>query len=222
MDNDKKKRKHFITVGEASILTGLDIQTIRKMADKASIICYRTPSGQRRIDLQSVQKLCSCSNVDKEKSEIQKKNYVYARVSTKKQVDDLSRQVEYLRKPEFIDYDVIKDIGSGINFKRKGLSTILDACLQRNIGEIVIAHRDRLYRFGYELIDSLVTKSGGKITVLEHSDNKTCEQELTEDLLSIIHVFSCRQMGKRSYSNRKNKNIENKVFPNNKTENNTR
>ena len=73
MDNDKKKRKHFITVGEASILTGLDIQTIRKMADKASIICYRTPSGQRRIDLQSVQKLCSCSNVDKEKSEIQKK-----------------------------------------------------------------------------------------------------------------------------------------------------
>ena len=221
MDNDKKKRKHFITVGEASILTGLDIQTIRKMADKASIICYRTPSGQRRIDLQSVQKLCSCSNVDKEKSEIQKKNYVYARVSTKKQVDDLSRQVEYLRKPEFIDYDVIKDIGSGINFKRKGLSTILDACLQRNIGEIVIAHRDRLCRFGYELIDSLVTKSGGKITVLEHSDNKTCEQELTEDLLSIIHVFSCRQMGKRSYSNRKNKNIENKDLPDRKTESNT-
>lgn len=81
----------------------------------------------------------------------------------------------------------------------------MDSCLQNNIGEVVITHKDRLCRFGYELIESLVNKAGGKITVLENSREKTSEQELTEDLLSIIHVFSCRQMGKRSYSNRKDK-----------------
>jgi putative resolvase len=186
----KKKEKDFVTVGQAAILTGLDIQTVRKMADKASILCYRTPSGQRRINVQSVQKLCSVSHHDKEKLEIQRKNYIYARVSTSKQLDDLSRQIEFLQRPEFSMYDTIKDIGSGINFQRKGLATILESCIHQNIGEIVVAHRDRLCRFGFELIDKLVTMAGGKITVLDNSNDKTCEQELTEDLLAIIHVFS--------------------------------
>jgi predicted site-specific integrase-resolvase len=210
----KKEERNFVTVGKAAFLTGLDIQTIRKMADNSSILCYRTPSGQRRINVQSIQKLCSMSNSNKEKSNIQKKNYLYARVSTSKQLDDLSRQVEFLQRPEFSEYDVIKDIGSGINFQRKGLATILESCIHKNIGEVVIAHRDRLCRFGFELIDKLVTMAGGKITVLDNSNNKTCEQELTEDLLAIIHVFSCRQMGKRSYSNRKIKNEKDKNLSN--------
>lgn len=217
-EKNEIESKRFVTVREAAKFAGLDIQTIRKMADNSSILCYRTPSGQRRIDMQSIQKLCHCPIIDKKDSEIQKQNYIYARVSTKKQLDDLSRQVEFLRRPEFAEYNVIKDIGSGINFERKGLETILDSCLQRNVGEIVIAHRDRLCRFGFSLIDKLVTKSGGKITVLENSNNKTCEQELTEDLLSIIHVFSCRQMGKRSYANRKVKISENQNLSNKKSE----
>lgn len=187
------------------------------MADKASILCYRTPSRQSRIDVQSIQKLYTVSILDKEKSKIQKQNYIYAQVSMSKQLDDLSRQVEFLQRPEFFEYDVIKDIGSGINFQRKGLATILESYIYRNVGEIVIAHRDRLCRFGFELINKFVTMAGGKITVLDNSNNKTYEQELTEDLLAIIHVFSCRQMGKRSYSNRKNKsekdkNLFNKVL----------
>jgi hypothetical protein len=74
--------------------------------------------------------------------------------------------------------------------------------MQGTIGELVVAHRDRLCRFGFELIEYIVEKSGGKITVLEHDSNKSSEQELAEDLLSIVHVFSCRQMGKRTYTNR--------------------
>jgi putative resolvase len=201
--NDQKQ-KRFVTVGEAARLTGMEVQTIRKMADQASISSYKTPSGHRRLDIQSIQEFCSNVVHDKEKSIIQKKNFIYARVSSKKQVDDLSRQLEYLKRPEYSSYTVITDIASGINFKRKGLSTLLEACLQGTIGEVVVAHRDRLCRFGFELIEQLVCKAGGKITVLDNSnDNKTSEQELTEDLLSIIHVFSCRQMGKRSYATRK-------------------
>jgi predicted site-specific integrase-resolvase len=91
-------------------------------------------------------------------------------------MDDLSRQLEYIKRPEYTSYTVITDIASGINFKRKGLSTILDACLQNNIGELVIAHRDRLCRFGFELIEQLVSKAGGTIKVLESDNHKSQEQ----------------------------------------------
>jgi excisionase family DNA binding protein len=213
-----EKQKMFVSVGEAARLTGLEAQTVRKMADEASITCYRTPSGQRRINIQSIQTFVSNNISDKEKSSLQKQNFIYARVSTKKQMDDLSRQLEFLRKPEYTTYTVVTDIASGINFKRKGLSTILDCCLQKRIGEVVVAHRDRLCRFGFDLIEQLVSKAGGKIVVLEDSNNKTSEQELTEDLLSIIHVFSCRQMGKRSYANRKSKDTEDKNLSNKQAE----
>ena len=128
-------------------------------------------------------------------------------------MDDLARQTEYLqqRRPEYASYISITDVASGINFKRKGLQTILDACLQGTIGELVVAHRDRICRFGFELIESLVQKAGGKITVLDNDGNKNTEQELAEDLLSIVHVYSCRQMGKRSYTNRAIKINQNTV-----------
>ena len=216
-----QQQKRFVKVGEAARLTGLEVQTVRKMADNSSIVGYKTPSGQRRLDIQSIQKFCSNVVHDKEKSTIQKENFIYARVSTKKQLDDLSRQIEYLKRPEYSNYRIITDIASGINFKRKGLSTILEACLQKTIGELVVAHGDRLCRFGFELIETLVSKAGGKITVLDDTNNKTSEQELAEDLLAIVHIFSCRQMGKHSYTNRKVKDTKDKTSPNDRTKENT-
>ena len=215
--NKENEKKKFISVGKAASIAGLDPQTIRKMADNSSIMCYKTPSGQRRINFQSLQELCSSNVFNKEKSIVPKTNFIYARVSTKKQMDDLSRQLEFLKRPEYVDYTVITDVASGINFHRKGLSTLLDTCLQGNIGELVVAHRDRLCRFGFELFEQLVSKAGGRITVLQKGDDKTSEQELSEDLLAIIHVFSCRQMGKRSYASRKGKNIKDKNLPNKQT-----
>ena len=138
-------------------------------------------------------------------------------------MDDLLRQTEYLqqRRPEYASYVSITDVASGINFKRKGLQTILDACLQGTIGELVVAHRDRLCRFGFELVESIVRKAGGQITVLDNDGNKSGEQELAEDLLSIIHVYSCKQMGKRSYSNRVSKSSQNQVETQLSSENNS-
>jgi putative resolvase len=198
MDGEDKK---YVTVGRASQLTGISAQTIRKMADNASIPCYRTPTGQRRISVQGLQAMCDGTSAVSEEPEVQKTNYLYTRVSTKEQLDDLSRQLEFLQRPEYSDYTVIQDVGSGINFKRKGIKTLLDSCLQGTLGEVVIAHRDRLCRFGFEIFEYLVSRAGGKITVLDDSQDKSCEQELTEDLLSII-----QHMGKRSYSTRKTKN----------------
>jgi len=207
MLNAKEKEKQFVSVKYASILTGLDKQTIRKFFDNKKINGYKTPTGQRRIDRQGLQAMC-CGGIDDETIQVSaRENFLYARVSTKKQLDDLARQVEYLKRSEYADYTLIQDIGSGINFKRKGLQTILDSCIQRNVGEVVVAHRDRLSRFAFDLIHQLITKAGGTLTVLNCDRNKSSEYELAEDLLSIIHIFNCRQMGKRSYKRREKEKI---------------
>lgn len=212
-----EKEKKFITIQEASLLSGLSKQTIRKMADLSQINSYKTPSGQRRINKSSLQAMCNINISNKSIKICSKQNFLYTRVSTKKQMDDLSRQVEYIKRPEYINYVVISDIGSGINFKRKGLQTILDACLQGVIGEVVIAHRDRLCRFAFELIESIINKAGGKLTVLENNNNTSTEDELSQDLLSIIHIFNCRQMGKRSY--KRNKELPKETIENNENTN---
>ena len=121
-------------------------------------------------------------------------------------MDDLNRQIAYIqdKRREYITYTVISDIASGINFKRQGLSTILDSCLQRCIGDVVIAHRDRLSRFGFDLIQILIEKSGGRLIVIDEEQMQSTEQELAEDLLSIVQIYCCRQMGKRRYCKEKN------------------
>lgn len=208
-----EKEKKYLTVQEASLYTGIGIQTIRKMADAQKISCFKTESGHRRINRESLQKLCNSSLPVEDPIEIQqpesvRENYLYTRVSSRKQVDDLSRQIEYVKRPEYIDYILIQDVGSGINFKRKGLQTILDSCIRNTIGEVVVAHKDRLSRFGFDLIESIVNKGGGKITLLDVPENRSSEQELADDLLSIVHIFSCRQMGKRSYKRNQEVSIQ--------------
>jgi predicted site-specific integrase-resolvase len=177
------------------------LRTCSLFADNEKVKSYKTLSGQRKFDKLSLEEMCSSVSTSSKTSVVERTNIIYARVSSKKQLDDLSRQVEFIkgRRSEYASYKLVTDIASGINFKRKGLETILDACVQNNIGEVVVAHRDRLSRFGYDLIELLVKKAGGSITVIDDERNKTSEQELSEDLLSIIHIYSCRQMGKRSY-----------------------
>ena len=201
----------FITIFEAARITGLSYQTIRKLGDQQKIQCFKTPQGgHRRFNKQDLERFCGSSINRLQIAEGEKCNFIYTRVSSKKQLDDLSRQIEYIQqRTEYASYTVISDVASGINFKRKGLQTILDSCIQGTIGEVVVAHRDRLSRFGFDLIKLITEKAGGSITVLDDEQNKSTEQELAEDLLSIVHIYSCRQMGKRSYNRaRKNKQLE--------------
>jgi predicted site-specific integrase-resolvase len=213
---DAKTRKEFITPGQASKLSGLDIQTIRRLVDDKKIASFVAPSGHRRINTKSFQELLSNVSNDEELEVSKKENFLYTRVSTKKQMDDLSRQIEFVRRPIYSEYTLITDIGSGINFKRKGLQTLLDRCLQGRIGEVVIAYRDRLCRFGFELIESLIKKAGGKVTIIGTTDEEIDEsKELADDLLAIVTIFSCRQMGKRSYSSKRRQTQvdKNKIVP---------
>lgn len=198
----------YISIRRASEICGLCPQTLRSLAAEDKIEHYKTPSGQRRFNRIAVEKMCNVNYVDGKPFEIKRENFIYARVSSKKQQDDLVRQLEYIKSKDtkYLTYTLIQDIGSGINFKKRGLQTILDACVKKSIGEIVVAHRDRLCRFGFDLVKSIVEKSGGIITVIDDEQHKSSEQELSEDLLSIVQIYSCKQMGKRRYTIKKSEN----------------
>ncbi len=194
MNEQKEDGRMFISIREAVAITGLCNQTLRKLADQNKIKTYKTMSGQRKFDKKSLQEMCNPSVVVSTNEDNTKQNFIYTRVSSKNQLDDISRQIEFIKtkNTEYNLYTIISDIGSGINFKRKGLSTILECCMKQNIGNIVITHKDRLSRFGFDLIDIIVQKSGGKIIIIDDEKNKSTEQELSEDLLSIVHIYSCK------------------------------
>jgi len=114
----------------------------------------------------------------------------------------LERQISFFTS-KYPDYIIISDYGSGLNFKRKGLKTIITEAIKGNIKELVVTHKDRLCRFGFELIESIIKEySNGKIMVLDKGETSP-EKELINDIISIITVFSSRLYGLRSHSDKK-------------------
>ena len=164
--------------------------TLRQYADSGKIAAIRTPSGQRRYDIDSFVGSC-----------VEQRVICYCRVSSPSQREDLQRQVEYMSQ-RYPEAEIVKDVGSALNYKRKGLKSILGRILRGEKFKIVVAHKDRLARFGFELIEWLVTELGNELVVLNDTI-KEPERELTEDLLTIIHVFSCRLYGLRNYKSKK-------------------
>ena len=142
----------------------------------------------------------------------EQKKYIYCRVSSNKQKEDLDRQVKYLEE-KYPSHTVVKEIASGLNFKRKVLQRILDEVIRGSVKEIVVAHRDRLCRIAWEHFLWLFKHCGTTIVVDSEDAHLSPETELAEDLLSIIHVFSCRHYGqRRKYTTRRvsENNEENK------------
>ena len=129
----------------------------------------------------------------------------YCRVSSHKQKDDLDRQIENVRmyllaqgKP----FEIISDIGSGINYKRSGLTELLDRINGNEVEKVVILYKDRLARFGFEIIEYLASLHGCDIEIIDNTQ-KTEQEELVEDLVQIITVFSCKLQGKRAHKAKK-------------------
>jgi predicted site-specific integrase-resolvase len=165
---------------------GLHPNTLRKYADEGKIKTIKNEAGQRLFDVQSYVNGSTRTSF-----------VCYCRVSSVKQRDDLVRQVIYMQSL-YPEAEIVRDIGSGLNFKRKGLRSLLDRLMRGDQLTLVVAHRDRLARFGFDLIQYMVEQNGGKIVVLDSTVHSP-ESELTQDLLSILHVFSCRMHGLRKY-----------------------
>jgi predicted site-specific integrase-resolvase len=166
---------------------GLHPNTLRKYADEGKIDSIRNSAGQRLFNVESYT----------QKNKKTQLTLCYCRVSSAKQKDDLARQVAFMQK-QFPNAEIIQDVGSGLNFKREGLRILLERLLCGNQLTIIVSHRDRLCRFGFDLIEYLVHKNGGTIVVLNKMEHSP-QQELTSDLLAILRVFSYRMHGLRTY-----------------------
>ena len=194
----------WVATKQACEFYGVSGNTIRRWGDEGRIECKRIPSGLRRF-------LIHPYGSSPVKNEPKKQCFVYARVSSHKQKADLERQVKYLLD-KYSDYIVVKDIGSGLNNKRRGFLKLLEQSNRGEVKEIVVSSKDRMSRFGFDLVEWLFLQNNTKLVVLDN-DDKSPEQELTEDILSVLQVFACRHFGKRKYTiNRNQKNQVEAVF----------
>lgn len=141
-----------------------------------------------------------------------RKNIIYCRVSSSNQKLDMKSQKEFLvdftRDAGISIDDIYTDIGSGMNFKRKSFLKLLNEVQNNEIESVTIAHKDRLCRFGYDLLENIFEKYNVKINLI-NDDRLSPEQELCQDLTSIVHVFSSRLYGLRKYKNKIKKMCEN-------------
>jgi predicted site-specific integrase-resolvase len=192
----------YYPIGKFAELIGKSIQTLRNW-DKKGIFKphHVTCSGRRYYSQEQLNHFLGIQN----KKQSTKKVIGYCRVSSNKQKDDLERQIENVKTYMYAkgyQFEIIQDIGSGINYNKKGLTQLINMITNSEIDKIVILYKDRLVRFGYELIENLCEKYNVTIEVID-STIKTEEQELVEDLIQIVTVFSCKLQGKRAHKAKK-------------------
>ena len=188
-----------MAITEAAKFLGVDISTLRRWEDEGKIKPERTRGGHRRYDKDE---LLSLSN----KRKNIKLTIAYARVSSSDQKEDLKRQINNVSSyciARGYQFKVISDLGSGLNYYKKGLIELLDLICSNEIERIVINYKDRLIRYGYEIIEEVCKHHNVSIEVINHTDDKTYEEELVEDVLSIITVFSSRLYGSRSHKTKR-------------------
>jgi hypothetical protein len=187
---------------EAARLLQVSKQTRLNWNRDGLIRSYQTKGGHHRYRRSDLLARLSPEQPPSNTPEAQRKRIAYCRVSTPSQREDLERQVEWFRS-NYPDHEIIRDIGSGINFKRKGFNTLLDLAIQGHLQEVVVTHKDRLCRFGYDFFERIIQDySNGQIVVLNQGETSP-EKELINDLLSIITVFSSRLYGLRSHQLKK-------------------
>jgi len=190
----------LVGIHEAAGALGVSPITLRRWEESGRITCTRTDGGHRRYDL-SVLRPDSFRKNDDCRTTV-----AYARVSSHDQKDDLERQKQVLElycARQGWTFEVIADLGSGMNYHKKGLKRLLSAILDGSVGRLVIAHKDRLLRFGAELVFAICEAKQVEIVILNQGEDTTFEEDLAKDVFEIITVFSARLYGSRSRKNKK-------------------
>lgn len=194
----------LIAIGQASKLLGVTIQTLRNW-DKQGLLKPDeiTKGGSRRYKLESLKRI----NKNIKFNADNLKTIAYARVSSHDQKDDLIRQVQvlelYCAKAGF-NYEIIQDLGSGMNYYKKGLTKLLNLILEGQVKRLVLTHKDRLLRFGAELVFAICEAKEVEVIIINKGDESIkFEEELAKDVLEIITVFSARLYGSKSNKNKK-------------------
>lgn len=194
--------RKLVPIQEAAQALGVSTQTLRRWEREGKLIAdERTAGGRRRYDLARLQPE-RFRTID----QAARRTVAYARVSSHDQKDDLERQKQVLGlycAQQGWTFEVIADLGSGMNYHKKGLKKLLEAIIDGQIGRLVITHKDRLLRFGAELVFAICEAKQVEVVILNQGEDTTFEEDLAKDVLEIITVFSARLYGSRSRKNQK-------------------
>ncbi len=196
----------IISIGQAAKLLGVHVQTLRNWEKSGKLKPDSiSPGGTRRYNSDTIMRISG-----KELPQIEKDDRVtiaYARVSSQDQKEDLKRQAQVLElycAEHGYKYELITDLGSGMNYYKKGLTALISRILDDGVKRLVLTHKDRLLRFGAELIFSICEAKGVEVVIINRGEEKASfEEDLAKDVLEIITVFSARLYGSRSGKNRK-------------------
>ena len=187
------------SIGKFAKEIGVTTQTLRNWHNGKILIPAKVTKGGTRYysDKQIVEYLNGSL-----KTELDKKIVIYIRVSSTSQKDDLKNQIEFLKQftnaKGWIVENVLTDIGSGLNFKRKNWNALLKRIQNYEISKVVVAHKDRFLRFGFEWFEDFLSEHNCELVVV-NNEALSPQEEMVQDLISIIHTFSCRIYGLRKY-----------------------
>ncbi len=174
---------------------GRSTATIRRWEREGKLVAKRLPSGHRYFDESDVRAMMGAAPEKRE-------TVVYCRVSSAGQKDDLASQVAamemYCRAAAIPVDQWVQEVGGGMNFKRKHFLSIVDRIQRGEIAKLLVAHKDRLMRFGFDLFHHIAAENGCEVVVV-NQESLSPQQEMVEDLMAIVHTFSCRLYGMRKY-----------------------
>ncbi|EGK90473.1 IS607 family transposase [Microcoleus vaginatus PCC 9802] len=185
-----------LTITEAAKIKGVSASTLRRWEAEGKLIPERTANGHRRYDLAHLLGLKPNGAL----------TIAYARVSSHDQKDDLDRQKQVLElfcASHGWQFQIIDDVGSGVNYSKRGLQHLIRAIADNQVERLVLTHKDRLLRFGCELIFNLCEHFGTEVVIINQTENATCDEDLGKDILEIITVVSARLDGSRNPKNKR-------------------
>ncbi len=190
-----------VRISQAAKELGVSVDTLRRWEVAGKIEVERTLGGHRRYDLAKLR------GVVPRQAPSPRLTLAYARVSSRDRKNDLEMQVASLESfccANGWSYEVVQDLGSGLNYNKCGLRQLIKRLCAGEVGRLVLTHKDRLLRFGSELVFALCEEFGVEVVIINQSDRPlSFEEELVPDVLEIIAVFSARLYGSRSHKNRK-------------------
>jgi Predicted site-specific integrase-resolvase len=189
----------MLSIGDAARLIGVTVGTLRRWHKAGKLVPrHRTAGGHRRYDGSDVDKLSATT-------EHPERTLCYARVSSHDQKDDLGRQIEriesYCASMGWESVETISDLGSGLNYSKRGLKRLISLICKRQVDRVVVENKDRLLRFGADLVFDVCRAFGIEVVVIEE-EPQTFEGRLAMDVIELMVVFSARLYGSRSHRHR--------------------
>ena len=185
--------------GDFAELLGVSVKTLQRWDREGILKANRTPTDRRYYTYDQYLQFKGIKTKNDNRETV-----IYARVSTGNQKEDLQNQVAFLRqfcnaKGMIVD-QCIEEYGSGLNYNRKKWNRLLEEVMEQKVKTIVVTHQDRFIRFGYDWFERFCEKFHTTIVIV-NNEELSPQEELVQDMISILHVFSCRLYGLRKYKN---------------------